>query len=367
LSEADATLFRKELERMDRAGPLKLARAMASRPEGRFPTAHKRDVVSTLLPTHSAGRHAALLLEVDALVRIQDGDGPGAAADCLALANVARAYTGEPLAPAQLIRTLIFRDALRCLERLQAQNECREADLAELQRVLTAAAEAPVLVTIARGERGAHHYLLGSLAGGDVSVAHVLKMMGVEGPSEVPGAREIRRFHAWLLRHHTEFVAIAGRPANDWPPLLKALDEKLATAPLAGTPLCEALTRDPFADPKSARKSLGSAHAAAVTRHLAELRCGATALAVERYRLEHRAWPRDLAALAPAYLKEAPKDPYDGRPLRYRRTGDGVVVYSVGPDLADNEGKLDRSGQLGDGVDVGFQLWDADKRPGAKQ
>jgi hypothetical protein len=26
-----------------------------------------------------------------------------------------------------------------------------------------------------------------------------------------------------------------------------------------------------------------------------------------------------------------PADPYDGRPLRYRKTGDGIVIYSSGP------------------------------------
>jgi hypothetical protein len=40
----------------------------------------------------------------------------------------------------------------------------------------------------------------------------------------------------------------------------------------------------------------------------------------------------------------------------------GVVVYSLGPDRADNKGNLDRSGRLADGTDVGFQLWDVGKR-----
>ena len=63
-----------------------------------------------------------------------------------------------------------------------------------------------------------------------------------------------------------------------------------------------------------------------------------------------------------------PTDPYDGLPLRYLRTADGVVVYSVGPDRSDNQGNLVRNAKPTDGTDVGFQLWDVAKRrqpPGA--
>jgi len=41
---------------------------------------------------------------------------------------------------------------------------------------------------------------------------------------------------------------------------------------------------------------------------------------------------------------------------------DGVVVYSLGPDRTDNQGKLDRTPSLADGTDLGFQLWDVAKR-----
>jgi hypothetical protein len=61
-------------------------------------------------------------------------------------------------------------------------------------------------------------------------------------------------------------------------------------------------------------------------------------------------------------LKEVPRDPYDARPLRYRGTADGVVVYSVGPDRTDNAGKLARIRAPKDGDDLGFQLWDLPKR-----
>jgi hypothetical protein len=54
------------------------------------------------------------------------------------------------------------------------------------------------------------------------------------------------------------------------------------------------------------------------------------------YRARHRRLPDTLAeAMSPA-----PTDPYDLRPLPYRREGSGFVVYSVGPSLAYDGGPL---------------------------
>lgn len=66
-----------------------------------------------------------------------------------------------------------------------------------------------------------------------------------------------------------------------------------------------------------------------------------TALALERYRGRHGAYPATLAALAPEFVKSVPVDFMDGQPLRYRLTSDGhFVLYSVGLDCLDDGGKL---------------------------
>jgi hypothetical protein len=57
----------------------------------------------------------------------------------------------------------------------------------------------------------------------------------------------------------------------------------------------------------------------------ANRRTATTALAVERYRLQHGRWPDSLEALVSAQLlRQVPLDPYDGKPLRYRPSADGV-------------------------------------------
>jgi hypothetical protein len=97
--------------------------------------------------------------------------------------------------------------------------------------------------------------------------------------------------------------------------------------------------------------------------NLALLRCAVAALAAERYRREHQHWPDGLAALVPRFLREVPTDPYDGAPLRYKRLGDGIVIYALGPNGQDDGGNnLSRRDPATKGTDVGFRLWDAEHR-----
>ena len=54
--------------------------------------------------------------------------------------------------------------------------------------------------------------------------------------------------------------------------------------------------------------------------------------AAEEYRLTHQRWPESLAQLVQAgLLANTPIDEFDGQPLRWRRTADGLVIYSIGP------------------------------------
>jgi hypothetical protein len=83
-------------------------------------------------------------------------------------------------------------------------------------------------------------------------------------------------------------------------------------------------------------------------------RCVLTAIAVERHRLSHQgALPAQLGELGAAVLT----DPFSGKPLLFKKTERGYVVYSVGPDREDNDAQLDRSkaGSTGKS-DIGFRV-----------
>ena len=51
-----------------------------------------------------------------------------------------------------------------------------------------------------------------------------------------------------------------------------------------------------------------------------------------------------------------PLDPFDGKPMRMKRTKHGLIVYSIGPDMVDNGGvPVDHQKQTGD---IAFELSD---------
>jgi hypothetical protein len=66
-----------------------------------------------------------------------------------------------------------------------------------------------------------------------------------------------------------------------------------------------------------------------------------TAIALERHRLQHGRYPDSLEKLIPDFLSQAPQDPMDGRPLRYRLNPDGTfTLWSVGLDGKDDGGDV---------------------------
>ncbi|MEI9866553.1 MAG: hypothetical protein WDN00_18765 [Limisphaerales bacterium] len=71
----------------------------------------------------------------------------------------------------------------------------------------------------------------------------------------------------------------------------------------------------------------------------AQIRLTVTALAIERFRLAHGQLPESLDELVPQFLSSLPLDPFDGQPLRYRRLTKGYVIYSIGRDDHDNNGR----------------------------
>ncbi len=46
-----------------------------------------------------------------------------------------------------------------------------------------------------------------------------------------------------------------------------------------------------------------------------------------------------LDALVPGILTEVPIDPFTGKPLVYRREGEGFIVYSLGSNQKDDGGR----------------------------
>ncbi len=72
---------------------------------------------------------------------------------------------------------------------------------------------------------------------------------------------------------------------------------------------------------------------------LAKVREAGVALAIECFRQQTGRLPENLNELVPQFLSDVPEDPFDGQSLRYHQLAHGYVIYSVGRDGHDNNGR----------------------------
>ncbi len=354
LTPRERSAMRGEMERA--AAAIQEARKLADRPRGRFQIAYSRDYISTLMPNIQDARQTAQVLSYDALFRAQSGDLDGAVVSCRALVNNGRSLGDEPTLIAQLVRMAIRAIAAGQAERTVGQGEPDADGLAGLQRALEEEAEEPLFQYCMRGERAGMDRLMQSLQDGGTSVKQMQGLLnsgsrrnggwaGEELTLYLPGT--VTNNRAALLERMNRMVEISKLPPGEQ---AARLDEQKAT--FAKEPL---LVRELLL---TATEKIAEAERR--TRGL--LRCTAAGLAAERYRRKYGRWPEKLDDLKGEFLRQVPLDPYDGRPLRYRKDGEGIVIYAIWKDGTDDGGDRTTLNTYKDGTDVGFRLWDVDKR-----
>jgi hypothetical protein len=353
LNEKERAAVRAEVERA--ADAITEARKLADQPRGRFAITYSKDFISTLMTGVQDAREAAHLLSYDALSRAQDGDLRGAAVSCRALVNAGRAIGDEPTLIAALVRMALRAIAVGQSERVLGQGALPDEDLASLQKAFEEEAEERLFPVALRGERGGMDRFMQALQRGDLSVKQMQGLTAGRPASSprwfaeekllyLPGA--VTNSRAAMLERMNRLVEISKLPPEEQAAPLAEMQASLPRQLVLVRELEPAVEKV----------------AGAERRTLAQLRCAATALAAERYRLKHGRWPESLADLKGEFLRDVPADPFDGKPLRYRRDGEGVVVYAVGPDGKDDGGDRATLNTHKDGTDLGFRLWDVDKR-----
>jgi hypothetical protein len=311
------------------------------------------------------------LLRLHMYLREAERDLDAALLSCRAIINVGRSFGDEPDLISFSMRTGLHAQASSALQRSLAQGEPSEAALLAMQRQIAMEELEPILLRALRRHRAALHRYLDGVRSGEYPDAPILKAADAKrsfdkrsGSDEPNWKTGWQPADEWLERWRDEPLGAikAGQGAllqymNGWVEDAKdsvhlerlhhsALDEESQKLPL----FVRILTGD--RNGRWAHRYL---------RSRAALRCTIAALAVERYRLAHGRWPGSLEQLVPAYLAEVPADPFVNHQLRIVRKPDGVVVYSVGLDSKDDGGDvLGTSEKRPD--DIGFRLWDLDKR-----
>ncbi len=342
-----------EAELRKAAPALAEARKLAAMPKGRYTVNWSLDTNSTLLPCQDA-HEVANLLRFDVFFRAQNNDLDGALTSIRGELNTGRSIGDEPNIGSQLGRFGCQAMAIGCLERSLAQGQPSEEALKVLQQLLEDEAAQPLFLIAARGERGQRHREMEAVEAGDLTMSQMLSQMrGGTGKRTLSDALQdltyaamTKQWHAPSLRLLTEFVEIAKLPVHQQESRLRQLEANDLQLPVFAGLLIPSLT-------KVAR---------AFQRSQAKLRTAVVALAAERYRRAHGHWPDSLDALLPKFLSTLPTDPYSGKALLYHRLDDMVVIYTVGPDRIDNGGEIDDEHPERPGTDIGFRLWNVDKR-----
>jgi ABC-type transport system involved in multi-copper enzyme maturation permease subunit len=341
------------------------ARVLKDYPYGRTPMDYKPDGISTLLPWVQRIREIANVLWFDAIRCAQKGEIDQALNRCIAIVYCGHMVKDEPIGVSQLVRSACQRIACDAAYRTLGQGVAKPSELERFQRVLESeSADSPFLIA-ARSQRAFHDQSLTYL------INHVSDRFPTSGAhvnqywiARLPWSDRLTIFlgfnlvyqRATCLHLMNQVVEIAKQSPKSWVPELDRLRKSRQYEPvlndLLGWPGPFVMNRGPRI----------------FRERVARLRVITALVAAERFRLAKRRWPTELADLVPHYLPAVPADPYDGKPLRYLKAHDGIVVYAVGPELKDHGGKVQIAPQLPywkfdvPGMDVGFRLWNPEFR-----
>ena len=324
------------------------ARKVTKLPQGRFKITYSLDYFSTTLNFPSETAAIEHLLALDVLIQAQDGKSQQAMESTLASFNIARSIREIPFVISYYHQIKIYIKSIRNLEQTIALGEPSKDSLSQFQSLLENEASFPMFLAIAKANR-ADNYATLSYLKKDKDIIKTLQKYFDLKTDEATATKlvlEEPNILSWLLKYTTSLVAIANLPHQDQQKAVTELALKLNEKPNL---------RKIF-PPFIVNIGIES------NRYLAMLNCAITGLAIERYRITNGKWPRKLDELVPEYLAKLPTDPFNGEPLLVGTIPGGLVIYSVGSDLQDNNGLIDDSNSNKEGTDIGFRLWEVPMR-----
>lgn len=340
-------------EILHEAGPaLRLALELPRYRQGRFP--NERDTRS--FPEYCEQlRTVTDMLLLDAALRAQREDMTGALRVCEAMLQASRAIGDDLSMYPQFMRLSCRESATRMLERVLAQGQPSVAELDAVRKLLDldlAEEHArPFLLHGLRGERALLHRYLTQVERQGVSVFRSGSHPPIAAIMDPVLADAIKLPHAGILEFLSRLLAALERPIVEQQTALTELDAE-----------CNESYQLSWIT-QFFRPLVVVQH---YQRSTAQARCAAVGLAVERFRIAHDRWPESLAELPPL-ADHVAIDPFGGDRLRYRKLPDGVVIYSLGPDGADDGGiahdpRKNAINAQETGTDIVFRLWDVSER-----
>jgi hypothetical protein len=322
------------------ADALAQAELAAARPQCRFDVDYTEGLATPLphlLPLRRIAGAACMRAVLGA-----DHDADAALRSLEVAHGASHALENEPFLISALVRKAIDTELCRGIEHVLAKGEPSEAACRRLLAVLAA-------------DRGPRAAILRSLDGERAGVLDFYQHMR-SGRLDTFSASTAGQV-PWLVRtglgmcggwlNHDELVYL------DWTDRVR---DVVSSRPLSEIGPGLAWTENAL--PESTLSSMMiPAYSVAVSKLLEEAAhrdAARLALALRISRLRHGAYPEALDALVPDVLDTLPEDPFAGKAFHYRREGPGFVVWSVGPNGKDEQGR--HGPGKGDADDVGLAV-----------
>jgi hypothetical protein len=330
----------------DNTEALRLLHQAASMKRCRFPVDLSKGDIWSVQPNLSQLKQGVRLLYLEAIENSENQRPEQAAESVIASLGIARALNQKPTIISRLVANACQGVSIASLQHVLNRTSLTDEQLAKLAVAFVETEDPQGLTRASIGERCLGIDGFDRIRSGKVAIEDVFLF------SEIPPSFVLALYRPAGLLRLDELVYFGF--AQDFVKVTQLSPPQRVAAIQALTANAKQL---PFYAVLSRRTidALGSL----VTRDveaIASTRTAVAALAIERYRLAKGDLPDKLDDIVPTYLNAIPQDPFDGKPLRYRKLARGYVVYSIGRDGEDNGGaeKNGKGFRIGKGTDITF-------------
>lgn len=303
-----------------------------NRPQCQFPVDWEAGFAA-LFPHLSRLGQVSRLQQADTLVKARAGDMEGAVKSVETGLKVSQIADDGRTLISHMVRIAMLKITIKSLKEAIVFDNLDEAQTRRLDSALSQIDLHSGFVKVMLGERAIGLSGFDLVRNQGVGYVNNLTSGGIDSISQLPaylestaiGAPLLNADKSCYLRLMTKQIELARQPY--W----KSAKSVANTDPATQAPSYATLTK--MLVPIYSRARLSSETGAA---DVAVTRVG---LGLIAFKNRFGVYPQSLAELQPKLGWVLPKDPFDGKDLKYKKTANGFVVYSIGSNMLDEGGK----------------------------